>query len=555
MHAIGYVLHAVFGPLLALASMLSPPLAKIAGRAPMSGDFALAALVVTAGVMGVACCFWAAWEHGRFVNYRKTARSDQSRARGALLLRDAFIDAGREAIVAMGIDMSAPLSFGGGSLMLQACLSGSDNVLVAAAIDALLKQGTAFEAKVRSREKRFVNIRGLPIGRRAVLFLSDVKEPADAGLNYRAVLDVVPHPIWVRDDKLSLRWANRAFLATTSGGSLDEALSLGIALDKSEKDLAAAALESNQPITARRYAAIGSQRRALSMTLERLPDAGVAGVAVDVTDATQADAKLRLTLEANVDLLDRLTTAVAVFGADRRLMTYNRAYARLWDLSADWLDTQPRADEILDRLREKRRLPEQRDFAAWKRLQIEMFDKLGPAAEQLWHLPNGASIRVVAYPHPLGGLAFLFDDVGEMLRLESSHQSMVKTQKATLDALGESIAVFGADGRLRLHNKAFEEFWGLTPSDLADKPHLRRIAEICAARVGQDGTWEIVSSGVNSAEPERYNEWGTLTRADGKLLSISMSRLPDGATLATFSDLTDYVRFDNALREHPGTAA
>ena len=50
-----------------------------------------------------------------------------------------------------------------------------------------------------------------------------------------------------------------------------------------------------------------------------------------------------------------------------RLTFYNPAFAQLWRLDEDWLATEPTFNEVLERLRERRRLPEHADFRAFKR--------------------------------------------------------------------------------------------------------------------------------------------------------------------------------------------
>ena len=70
-------------------------------------------------------------------------------------------------------------------------------------------------------------------------------------------------------------------------------------------------------------------------------------------------------------------------------------------------------------------------------------------------MPGGKTLRVVAQPHPFGGLTFLYEDVTERLTLESSYNTLIKVQSATLDTLQEGVAVFGPDGKLKLHNAAF----------------------------------------------------------------------------------------------------
>ena len=55
------------------------------------------------------------------------------------------------------------------------------------------------------------------------------------------------------------------------------------------------------------------------------------------------------------------------------------------------------------------------------------------------------------------------------------------------------------------------------------------------ARNGRDAIRDIVSYAVSSDEPERLNDWGTMTCGNGKRLSLSVLRLEDGATQVTFA--------------------
>ncbi len=151
---------------------------------------------------------------------------------------------------------------------------------------------------------------------------------------------------------------------------------------------------------AKRFAVLAGHRRALNFTLAPLPNGGVVGSAVDVTASSEAETRLQQHLDAHADTLDRLATAVAIFGPDRKLTFYNRAYVRLWGLPEAWLDAHPGEGEILDRLRELRRLPEQPDFRAWKQERLKLFERLDQHPEELWHLPGGKTLRVVTQPHP-----------------------------------------------------------------------------------------------------------------------------------------------------------
>ena len=252
-----------------------------------------------------------------------------------------------------------------------------------------------------------------------------------------------------------------------------------------------------------------------------------------------ARSKLVLENDARRDVIDQLKIGVAVFGQDRRFLMANKSFRGHCGLSADALSNTPNFEELLDRLRAEGRLPEQRDFAAWKRRMVALFENPLARKDETWHLPNGRSERWTICPHPLGGLTIFVEDITDEVELRSAYNAIVKTQKATLDIIEEAIAVFGLDGRLRLHNVAFARLWQLSDFDLAERPHIRQIALACESRIGKDDTWALVVTGVNAAEPECYNSWNAVTRADGRALVVSLTRLPDGATMATFSDLTD----------------
>ena len=143
----------------------------------------------------------------------------------------------------------------------------------------------------------------------------------------------------------------------------------------------------------------------------------------------------------------------------------------------------------------------------------------------------------------------LFEDITERLRLESTLGLLTQVQKATLDTLDEGIAIFGSDGRLVLHNTHFSALWTLTDEELSGEPHITRIATLCNARMGPDGIWAAVSASVNSMEQHRRGKWSKATRADGRVVSLCSSRLPNGATVVTFADLTDLERFEALERE------
>jgi len=535
--------------LVAAGFFLGPTPAWAATDAATGQLLVLSAVAAGAVALAAAASLWAVAEQNAAGKLRRVLRNAGSRLRAAVGERDALLSASREALIVWGRDGGAPLAYAGAEAMLESCLAGAQATELSTALDELADRGAAFTLAVHDKNSRAITVRGRAVGGMAAVWMEPAPVSATRATDFREMLDALPLPVWLRDATLSLVWGNKAFLGATGAQDVETARANQSALEKSERDLAASARNQRGTLEARRFAVVGGHRRALAVTETPVDGIGVVGSAVDVTEVSAAESRLQQHIDAHADTLDKLATAVAIFGRDQKLTFYNRAFARLWGLSENWLDGHPSDGEILDRLREHRRLPEQRDYQAWKRERLARYDNPSEySSEDLWHVPGGKTLRVVAQPHPFGGLTFLYEDVTERLALESNYNTLIKVQSATLDTLQEGVVVFGPDGKIKLHNAAFLRIWNLTPKDLAGEPHVRAVAAACADKFGDEAVWERVIQSIVSGAPSR-RDWGEIERSDRTILSLSLSPLPDGAILVTFADVTDRFRIESALRE------
>lgn len=536
------------------AQAADPQLTRLAFQ---NGNMVVMSALACGGVaLAVAAGLWALAEQRNARRLRRALRANGARNKAAMGEREALLGAGREALVVWGRDGSGPFSYNGGDEMLQACLKGADALALSSALDGLSDRGVPFSLNVHDGHGRLLVARGRAVGGMAAVWLDEpqiqtqTQTPVvESGADYKAILDALPIPVWLRDKGLALTWGNHAFLQGAGARDLETARRDQLALDKAERDLAAQARSQNAPQESKRFSVVNGQRRALSFTEIPLGDAGIIGTAVDVTDTAAAEARLQHHADAHADTLDRLQTAVAIFGPDQKLIFFNKAFVKLWGLSESYLERHPSNGDILDRLREGRKLPEQRDYQAWKRSRLGLYlegTRENPG-EDTWHLPGGQTIRVVAQPHPFGGLTFLYEDVTARLTLESDYNTLVKVQSATLDTLSEGVAVFGPDGKLKLHNAAFARIWQFEPDELDDEPHLRTIAALSRDRFGDSHIWDQLIQVIVAGTGAR--DLGDVERSDRSVLSLSTSPLPDGATLVTFNDVTDRFRIETALRD------
>ena len=324
-----------------LLTILFAPQPVLAGTAIPLGerDIVLAAVTFGAVALAIAAGLWAIAEQNISLRLKRSLRVAGARTRAAVGERDALLSGGREALLVWGRDGSGPYSYGGAEAVLDSCLAGADAMPLSQALDALSEKATPFTLKARDRNGLSIHLRGRAVGGMAAVWLEPEQAAKPDNIDFRAILDALPVPVWLRDKTLSLIWGNHAFAEASGTANSEAAVAAQAALDKSERDLAATARNSRHVQEQRRFAVVGGQRRALAFTQVPLDDSTIVGSAIDVSETVQADAKLQQHIDAHSDTLDQLATAVAIFGRDQKLTFYNRAFARLWGLPETWLDS------------------------------------------------------------------------------------------------------------------------------------------------------------------------------------------------------------------------
>ncbi len=366
----------------------------------------------------------------------------------------------------------------------------------------------------------------------------DARASTQASLDARdAMLDRVPVPVWHRKPgSLDLAYQNRAAREIFGDGGPDDRVGRG---------LAQRAQRSGGEQHESTSVVVDGRRRLVEVVEAPGAEDAVIGHARDVTQLAETQDELARHVAAHGEMLQKLTTALAIYGRDKRLKLFNTAFVELWQLDRRWLATEPDLSAILELLRQRRRLPEYADFAQAKRQWLQLFTGLIDPVEELLHLPDGRTIRQTVSPHPQGGLLFVFEDVSDRIAIERSYNTLIAVQRETLDSLGEAIAAFSGDGRLQLSNPAFARLWALDDPFLAQKPHLnevgRRIRELVPAAAGV--------AGLELAESTRTHATGRIDRLDGSVLDFARVALPDGATLLIYQDVTDTIRVERALRD------
>lgn len=375
----------------------------------------------------------------------------------------------------------------------------------------------------------------------------------DLGRRYASILNHMDDLVWMRDDTLQLHYCNVPYMhaVAVEEGEQEEDLPIGHIPELSRQGqlLAKKAKEQGRRQSEKRYVVVSGKRCYMDISENWDAELGMSiGFARNITELGNAEEEVSRYRSLLNDLLESSTSGVAVFGADFRLKFYNQAYARMWGLGEIKLDQQPVFGEVLEILRENRKLPEQANFAAFKKQQLRVFTDLLMPEEEFFYLPDGRTLRNVKIPHAMGGVLLTYEDVTDRLALERSYNTLIAVQRETLDNLHEGVIVFGEDGKVRLSNPVFRVLWELRESDVAQGTHITTVLDTMKPLFVAEEWAEFKRELMLQVQSRRLLASRT-NRTDGKVLEWSCVPLPDGGTLLTYVNITDSTLVEMSLLE------
>lgn len=367
------------------------------------------------------------------------------------------------------------------------------------------------------------------------------------------LIEAAPMPMWFRGPEMDLRLVNSAYVAAVGAKDAASVVEQQIELVETVDGLTAAQVAAqahsrDMPVERIVQATVGNQRRTLRVSDLPLGKEGVAGYAIDIEEMEEQTRAFRAFRAAQRSMLDQLSTGVAQFDADRRLSFSNQPFQRIFALPPSARVDPPDFHRFLDIARDAGRLPETRDFPAWRK-ELDGWFLADEPVEDAWTLPDSTHLRVVAQPQPDGGLVLLAEDRSEQLALSAMRDTLLRTRTATIDSLFESLAVFAPDGHMQLWNRRFPAIWGLPEEFFDEHPHVDQLLDRIASRLARPAQRKAIGEVVRAATLDRQQRGGRVVMSDGRTLEFAGVPLPDGNGLLTVLDVTDSTKAEQALRE------
>ena len=387
--------------------------------------------------------------------------------------------------------------------------------------------------------------------------LADLREEAaQAKSDFAALVGLIesaPIPMWFRRNDGRLRLVNSAYVdavgAADAASVVEDQIELIEASEgRTAAEVARLARESDAPSERVVSATVHGQRRSMQVSDLPVGRDGVAGYAIDIEEMEEQARAFRAFREAQRSMLDQLSIGVAQFNAKHEMVFANQPFQRVLAITPDFIADAPHFSRVLDRAREQGKVPEMRDYPAWRR-EIEQWFAADKTIEDHWALPGAMHLRVVAQPMPDGGLVMIAEDRTEQLAMSAARDQLLRTRTATFDSLFEALAAFQPNGQLQLWNKRFADLWELEEEFLIGHPKADAIIAAIADKLARPAFATRLGDAVKAAALDRRSKTGRIDLADGRILEFAGVPLPDGNGLLTLLDVTDSQKAEAALRD------
>ncbi|MBN9564867.1 MAG: PAS-domain containing protein, partial [Alphaproteobacteria bacterium] len=239
-----------------------------------------------------------------------------------------------------------------------------------------------------------------------------------------SILNELPFPVWCRDEKTHmLTFINNTYVDFV-GQTKEAILAQQIDVYRASKNRISIDAQAKQ------HFIVDGSRVLFEFHETHDPYNNlIVGFGVDITPQEILQNELKQNISSNHELLEYLSTGIAIYSPDMRLKFFNHAYAKLTEPLGSFLHTEPTIGEVIEQLRRHRLLPEMTDFQSYKKRQMSLFTSISTPIHELSYLPNGQILRMIIAPYPLGGLIIMFEDITERISLESQYNTLIAVQK------------------------------------------------------------------------------------------------------------------------------
>ena len=305
--------------------------------------------------------------------------------------------------------------------------------------------------------------------------------------DYRILIDNLPTPVWLRNEKLSITLLNRPYLKLLGLKNFQELneensilKDLGNTTDL--KELAKTAQISNTMQKRQINILNAGELKKFEITETPHHDSSlktthIIGSLVDITSFDDAKRNYQMHLNSHLEILSSLDTAFCIINPEHKFIFSNYAFIKLWNLPDNFIDQAPHYSLFLDKIRELKTLPEVPDFKLYKEEENKAFDGLTEPKEDLLYIPDGRTFKRIRAPHSDGTL-IAYEDITDDLAITRSLNDLSNVQQGILNNIPDSVIIFSPNLKLKTYNHAFIDLLKIENNDLSIDMNLKDVIDL-----------------------------------------------------------------------------
>ena len=261
-------------------------------------------------------------------------------------------------------------------------------------------------------------------------------------------------------------------------------------------------------------------------------------------DADAARARLR-------DAIESLSDGFALFDADDRLVTHNKAFLKIWPEFADISEASPTFTDLAEQLaRGGRTMGSRLSPDRWMRERMARHRDASGAHVQL--LSDGRWLQINELRTSEGGTVGIYTDITSVKAEDARERARELAERnlalqASLDTLSEGACLFDSQRRLVAWNEPLIRMLGIESALEGAIGRHERLNDWCVNECGLDmphaAEWR-------SGKGPRISTDCTLKGRNFVIRSVSLSA---GGMAYAFDDVTDRIRFQRSMTEQAET--
>jgi diguanylate cyclase (GGDEF)-like protein/PAS domain S-box-containing protein len=274
-----------------------------------------------------------------------------------------------------------------------------------------------------------------------------------------------------------------------------------------------------------------------------MQDGGWVTLCEDVTERYRMERELRLQFERFDQALAHMSHGLCMYGPDERLIVCNPRYLDIYGLDPKVVKPGIAHRDLLAHWIAQGNEPGMSAEAFYAKRKQAVAGKT--LSTMLLHLKDGRVIEASTRQTPDGGWVSAHEDVTERLQYEERLKEQNLLFDAAIGNMAQALGMYDADNRLIVCNDKYASFFNADPAVIKPGITLRQVFEHGVARGTYPGQTadELLERRLASAGEGGSRSYDQ-RMADGRTLAVSISSMPKGGWVGTFSDVTDQRKLE-----------